>query len=46
MSGAADEDVLQAGLVDGDAFDLAGECLDDIGDEAVSALDFQSHLMI
>ena len=46
MAGAADEDVFQAGLVDGDAFDLAGKCFDNIGDEAVSALDFQTHLMI
>ena len=46
MAGAADEYIFEARLVDRDAFDLAGKGFDHIGDEAMSILDLEAHLMI
>src|SRR5664279_6079612 len=46
VTGAADEHIFQARLVYRDALDLARECLDHVGDEAMSGLNFQPHPMI
>src|SRR6516165_11746915 len=46
MSGPADEDVLQARLVNGDAVNFAREGLDHVGYEAMPIFNLQPHTVI
>ena len=45
MPGPANENIFQARLVDGHAFDLAGKSFHDVSDEAMAAFNFQAHLV-
>src|SRR5215831_16420696 len=41
---AVDEYVFQSRLADGDGLNLAGECLDDRGDDAMAVLHLETHV--